>query len=125
MKRSRIRPVGRRARRDRKAGRVFGPLADFVRGFGECQADWTPTECGWLPDRTELEICHALSRNAGHGDWTRELAIGWPTVGNVFLACPRCHDWGDAHKARALRWMISAAKENGRLAIEAGIEPVL
>lgn len=104
---------------------MFGPLADFVRGFGECQPRViTPGECGWLPDRRELEICHGRSRGSGHGDWIRDDGSG-EIIGNVFLGCPRCHDWCDSHKLDSQAWMFLTGRENGRLAIEFGVEPVL
>ena len=115
-----LKKLGRRAKRDRLTGAVFGPLSDFARDRG-CQArPWCPPalECGG-----KIEACHARSRGAGYGDWYEES--GGLVVGNVFGACHVHHAYADTHKATCLPAMRAAAWYNGLAAIKDGIEPVL
>lgn len=108
----RIKPIGRGKRRQVREGTSYGPLADFVRQIGECQARGKlPGDCGWLPGRRKLEVCHAGSKNSGQYDWVTDP--DGETVGNLLLACPSHHDWMDDHKARYLDWMRETARENG------------
>lgn len=99
----------------RKEGTLFGDVFDWLFDqVGECQAKGElPGECGRLPGRAPLEPCHALTRNAGHYDWTDDPATG-ERVCNGLLMCPVHHDWADGHKAESLEWMRETARENGK-----------
>lgn len=83
-RKSRIRPFGKRARRDRETGRVFGGLCDYVREMPCCG-------CG---QPAPSDPHHVRSRGAGYGDW---LENG---DGNVVPLCRPCHD--ETHQGRGL-----------------------
>jgi hypothetical protein len=78
-----LKPVGRRGKRLRDRGLIFGPLCDFVRG-GKCEACRDPGE----PH-------HVKSRGAGYGDWLtfvddyNLLIDAW---GNVVPLCRDHHN---------------------------------
>lgn len=95
-----------------REGTSYGPLADFVRQIGGCQARGKlPGDCGWLPGRRKLEVCHAGSKNSGQYDWVTD-ADG-ERCSNLLLCCPRHHDYADANKRATLDWMRETARENG------------
>jgi hypothetical protein len=124
MKRSRLKPFGRRRKREQKQGKRYGELADHVAAIGRCQAAGElPGACGAIGTRKSLERCHALSRGAGYGDWYRDVHTGEP-VSDLWLGCPRHHDYADNHKAETGEWMKRVARANGVAAIAAGVEPV-
>ena len=80
LKRSgRPRPFGRRAKRLRASGEVFGPLCDFIRERYRCLG------CG----SAHVQMAHVAPRGRGYTDW---LPNG---EGNVDPLCARCHDLAD------------------------------
>lgn len=94
----RLKPFGKRAKRDRETGRVFGSLCDFVR-------EMPCVICGLRP----VEPHHVRSRGAGHGDW---LTGG---DGNVVPVCRSCHQ--NIHAGRSLdtavlRWYAKKVGES-------------
>lgn len=69
-----LKPFGKRGKRDRETGRVFGPLCDYVRRM-PCLSCRAPAPS---------DPHHVRSRGSGFGDW-----IG--PNGNVVPLCRECH----------------------------------
>jgi hypothetical protein len=125
LKRSKLKPFGRRRKRMQKQGKRYGELASFVRRIGQCQARGVlPDSCGPPISGPRLAVCHALSRGAGYGDWVEDVHTGEPR-GNLWLGCDWHHWYADNHKAETGEWMKRVARANGDAAIAAGVEPVL
>lgn len=72
----RLKPFGRRAKRGRESGEVFGPLCDHVREMA-CLACEAPGPS---------DPHHVKSRGAGYADWLSHRN------GNVVPLCRACHD---------------------------------
>lgn len=81
LRRSRLRPVGRRKKRMRRAGLVDGPLCDYVRG-NQCGVDYC----------VEPGVPHHVEHGTLRVDWTvsERTSEGFPAalVGRV---CCLCH----------------------------------